>query len=384
MNILEYEAKEILKERGITVPRGIVAHTPDECYSAAEELGGPVMVKVQMRTGRRGTAGGVVPAETPGEAALAAARLLEMNIAGYDAEAVLVEKQVRVQQELYAGVTVDRAKAGLSVCFSREGGTHVEDTLGCASRFRSIDSDGLMPTWYHRYVQLARRCRLHGDTLNRAARVLSILETCCWDLDAVTVEVNPLGVTDDGELVALDARIRLDESALFRQERMKELLAAGDSGGEAEARRKGLAYVPLPGGDIAIIASGAGLGMATMDTLASQGMHAGTFIDVGGGVSEDTMAEAVSISTAADGIRGIVVNMFGGLSSCEPLARGVLRALRDDNLTLPVVVKIRGYYQEEAWRLLETGGVPLVKDGTTGDAVSLLAELMDVGEVKGS
>ncbi len=379
MNLLEHEGKKILSERKIAVPRGGVAFNPRQAAEIASQLHCELMVKAQVRTGRRGREGAVMTATSTAGAARAAESLLDKEIAGFPVEAVLVEERVWPERELYAGVTVDRRQRSVAVLLSARGGVDVEDSVCIPTR----SCDGVAPLWRYRFVGLAREAGLEGDLLNRVADVLLTLTRCLWDLDATTAEINPLAVTRDGELMALDAKMTVDDAALFRQQRLAAMGRGLRSAEEERARESGLQYVPLAGGDVGVIAGGAGLALATMDMVSALGGRPATFLDLGGGVTAERMASALRIVAAAAGVQGILINVFGGINNCEIMARGIVQAIRTGGLQQPLVVKMRGHSQDEGWRLLETEGVTVVKSGTTGEAAAGLLKMMGSGRSDG-
>ncbi|HHY94650.1 MAG TPA: ADP-forming succinate--CoA ligase subunit beta [Firmicutes bacterium] len=378
MDLLEYQGKQLLAARGLKTPRGGMASSPAEAEQVAAELGCPVVVKAQVPAGKRGKAGGVRPAETPAHAAEVAASILGMRIRGHAVEAVLVEEKLSIARELYAGVTISPRDRAAVLMFSAHGGMDVEEVV---SRFPvsvvSLQVDGMKSLWQYHFLELAKKGGVVGDPLPKVADVLHRLVRLAFDLDATTAEINPLVVTAEGQGVAADAKVVIDDAALFRHPDLKEKRPRVLDPLEATAREAGLAYVPLDGGSVGIIAGGAGLAMATMDTVFALGGRPANFLDVGGGVSTEGMATAVRVTARSPGVEGIVINVFGGINNCEVMARGIARVLDEDKLSLPLVVKMRGHSQEEGWAILAQKGVDVIKDGTTGEAVSRLLALMN-------
>lgn len=373
MNLLEHEGKNLLSQRKVAVPRGEVAVDPSQAAEIASRLDCELMVKAQVRTGRRGRQGGVMTASSPSETEEAAEALLKSKIGGLPVESVLVEERVWPERELYAGVTLDRGRRSVSVLLSARGGVDVENS-GAVPQIRC---DGVEPLWPHRFVGLGREAGLKGELLARVAETMLWLTRCFWDLDATTAEINPLAVMPDGGLMALDAKMVIDDFALFRQADLARIERGMYSEEERKARDSGADYVPLEGGEVGIIAGGAGLGMATMDVLCALGAEPAAFFDLGGAVTEDRMASALRIVSSAPGVKGIIINAFGGITNCEIMARGISDVVRGGGLRQPLVVKMRGHSQEKGWELLTDVGVSVVKLGTTGEAVAGLLKMME-------
>jgi len=368
VNLLEYQGKRILAARGINVPRGQVARTAEEAENAAAELGVPVVVKAQVRSGKRGKAGGVLPADTPAGAREAAERILGMEIGGHRVEAVLVEEKLSIARELYAGITVSPRDRAAVLMFTCQGGMDVEEVAARSPQaIVSLPVDGVRPVWRHQILELVKRAGLEGEALGQVAGALGQLVRTFLELDATTAEINPLVVTADGRVVAADAKLVIDDAALFRHPELgKEAAPVGDPL-EAMARQARLAYVRLPGGNVGVIAGGAGLALATMDTVFALGGRPANFLDVGGGVSQEGMATALRVVARTPGVEGIVINVFGGINNCEIMARGIAQVLDEDGISVPLVVKMRGHSQEEGWAILARRGVEVVKYGTTGE-----------------
>ena len=375
MNLLEHEGKDILSGLGIAVPRGGVALNPEQAAEIASQLNCELMVKAQVRTGGRGRNGGVMTASSAAEARRAAERMLDTQISGFPVEAILVEERVWPDRELYTGVTVDRARRSAAALLSSCGGIDVESSGLVPSRV----FDGVGPLWRHRFVGLGREAGLEGELLNRVTEVMLLLTRCFWEMDATTAEINPLAVTRGGEVMALDAKFVVDDAARFRQKSLAAGGGAVPSTEEKAARESGLHYVPLPGGNVGIIAGGAGLAMATMDAVYALGERPATFVDLGGGVTADRTASALRIVAASSGVEGIIINVFGGINNCEVMARGIVEVLRSEGLRQPLMVKMRGFSQDAGWSLLAEEGVPVVKLGTTGEAAAGLLKLMKPG-----
>lgn len=383
MKLYEFEGKALFARWGILTPLGRVVATPEDAAVAAEELGGPTVVKAQVLTGGRGKAGGVRLAADPAEAREAAAAILAMAIRGEPVRRVLVEQQLAVAREFYAGITVDRAAGQAVLMFSTQGGMDIEAVAAeQPGAIATLYLDGVAPVRRYRILETVKRAGLSGREVTAVTDVILKLVRLFFALDCTTAEINPLVVTAEGQVVAADAKLVLDDEALFRH-RDLELGPREEHQTELEraAREARLAYVPLGEGNIGIIAGGAGLAMATMDMVAAHGGRPANFLDTGGGVSAEQMAEALRIVTAESRVEGVLINVFGGINNCAIMAEGIARFLREAERRVPIVVKMRGHNQEEGWATLAEWDVPVIKFGTTEEAVQLLLERM--GEAGG-
>jgi succinyl-CoA synthetase beta subunit len=382
MKLCEFEGKALFGRRGIPIPAGKVADHPLQAAAAALELGKPVVVKAQVQSGKRGKAGGVKRAADPAEAETVAAGILGMEIGGERVEQVLVEEQVAIAQELYAGVTLDPGTGQAVLIFSVQGGMDIEAVADeDPSALATMQLDGISPVRPYQVLETVKRGGLGGAAAVAVGAVLEKLIALFFALDCTTAEINPLVVTTQGEVIAADSKLVLDDSALYRHKdlglapREEELTDL-----ERQARDAKLAYVPLgQGGNIGIIAGGAGLAMATMDMVAAHGGRPANFLDTGGGVSADQMATAVRVVAADPAVEGILINVFGGINNCAIMAEGIARVLKEDGLKLPIVVKMRGHNQDEGWATMAEWQVPVVKLGTTEEAVVTLLDVMKGG-----
>ncbi len=382
MFLLENESKQILEQYGIKVPRGRVIFSAGAAEPAAAELNGAVALKALVASGGRGKQGGIRFAGTPSGAAEEAEKLFGMELAGEKVSAVLVEEKLTIRKELYLGVAIDLSESRPLVIFSREGGVDIEKAG------RSIDKyylDVLQPVEKHRLVEFLKQGGLNGKFLGEAAGILDRLINVFLNYDCLTVEINPLVITGNEELIAADAKIVVDDSAYFRQnslpwERVDQTLHPL----EREAAAAGLSLVLLSGkGDIGLICGGAGLGLATMDIVAHYGGETANFLDTGGGLSVEKMAKALEIVLKVPSLKGVLINVFGGINSCLNVARGIADVIGRENRdsgTAPIVVRMQGHFQEEGWALLEQyERVSLVKDGDIDDAVQKIISIIREG-----
>lgn len=374
MRLLEFEGKNIFRRHGIPVPEGRFFATAADFRKEAADLSYPRVLKAQMLAGGRGKAGLVQKISSGAEAEKAAMRILaEENVRG-----LLAEEAVSIRRELFAAVALDRTLAAPVLMFTTRGGMEVE-SLPAEAMIRTPFADGA--GWgFHRFLDLLHPLGLRGKTLVHTAAALRALGKMFFAEDALSAEINPLAETEEQKVLALDAKVTLDDGAIFRHPDWPALKSFGLEAGEGlelEARKARLSYVSIPGGNIAVIAGGAGLGMATMDAVYLQGGKPGAFIDTGGGVAEESMAEAVRIARETEGIGGLLINVFGGINNCRIMARGIVGDLRRQGaVRIPLVVKTRGHFQEEGWAILEENQVPVVKFGTTEEAVSLLLAML--------
>ncbi len=370
MRIHEYQAKRLLAGFGVPVPRGEVVETPAEARAAAESLGGPVVLKAQIHAGGRGKAGGILRVEGPAAAAAAASRLLgrplitpQTGPQGRIVRRLLVEEPVAIARELYVGVVLSREAARPVLLTSPRGGVDIE-TLALTEpdlilRQPVSPSAGLLG---FQARNAAFGLGLSGAAFDRAGALFAGLVRTFMETDASLVEINPLAVTTAGELVAADAKMDFDDNGLFRHPDIKALLDPDEEPSEElEAARAGLSFVRLDG-DVGCMVNGAGLAMATMDLIALAGGRPANFLDVGGGVSEDSVRQAFLILAADPGVRSALVNIFGGIVRCDLVARGIVRAARERGVRIPVVIRMEGTNVELGREILADSGLPFVSE----------------------
>jgi len=374
LRLLEFDGKKIFRKYGIPVPEGTFLETSGNGERKVAELSYPCLFKAQMLSGGRGKAGLIRKVASAEEAKKTGEEIFgQENIKG-----ILAEDLVPIHKEFFAAVALDRKLAAPVLMFSPHGGVEVE-SLTPEAMVRIPFADGA--NWsFHRFLDLLLPLGLQGKILVQTATILRNLGKLFFEEDAISVEINPLAVAADEKVWGLDAKITLDDGALFRHPDWREMKSFGLDAGEGlelEAKKSRLSYVSIPGGSVGVIAGGAGLGMATMDAVFLQGGKPGAFIDIGGGVAEEAMAEAIRIARETKGIRGLLINVFGGINNCQIMARGIVSDLkRQGTRRVPMVVKTRGHFQEEGWTILEGNQVPVVKFGTTEEAVKLLLLLL--------
>jgi succinyl-CoA synthetase beta subunit len=363
MKIHEYQAKDILARYGIPIQPGRVAYTPEEAEAIAREIGGPVVIKAQVYVGGRGKAGGIQFGDTPEQAKAAAARVLGMNIKGLTVEKVLVVSKLDIKQEYYLGIILDRKTQAPVVMVSKEGGIDIEEVAATAPEKiikQPIDMHwGLRP---FEALDIVARAGFPTSVLRPAAAILAALAKAFIESDASLAEINPLAVTTDGKVHAADAKILIDDNALFRQKEYAAWAESEESNPlEYEAKQAGLTYVKLDG-DVGIIGNGAGLVMTTLDMVARVGGKPANFLDIGGGARAEVMHKALTFVARDPQVKGILVNIFGGITRGEEVAKGVILAQKELPKGLPIVVRLSGTGAEEGRAMLKDAGLDWGKD----------------------
>ena len=353
MKLHEYQSKQFLAGFGVPIPAGRVATTSEESRSVAEELGRRVVVKAQVLVGGRGKAGGVRLANSPEEAAEVAAQILGMQIKGLPVRKVLVDEAVESQAEIYLGVTNDRVKRCPVLIASAEGGVEIEQVARSdPQKIVRVWIDPLLGLREFQARYLATAIDLPREQWKQFTAVADGLYRAYRASDATLAEVNPLVITKDGRLLALDGKIVLDDNALFRHPDLAEMRDLDEEApAEREARMFGLSYVKLEG-SIGCMVNGAGLAMATMDVIQLFGGAPANFLDIGGGAGADKVAAALRIIHSDEQVRAVLLNVFGGITRCDEVARGILSALGEVRTKMPMVVRLVGTNEEEGRRLL--------------------------------
>ncbi len=357
MDIHEYQAKELFRAAGIPVPPGRVATTPDEARAIAEELGGSVVVKAQVHSGGRGKAGGVKLATSPDEAASHAEAILGMSIRGLEVKQVLVTVAEDIASEAYVGILVDRATQRPMFMVSAEGGVDIEEVAATnpdAIRKLRVDPRyGLLP---HQAYGLANFLYTDPGQVKQATRIMAQLYNAFVENSCSMAEINPLIVTPNGEVKAIDAKVSIDESALFRLpevEKLRDLDAEPPA--ETRAREAGLSFVKLDG-NVGCCVNGAGLAMATMDLVKTYGGEPANFLDIGGSSNPDKVVAALEIITADPNVKAILFNIFGGITRCDDVARGIVEASNRIRIEPPIVIRLTGTNEAEALEILSEAG----------------------------
>ncbi|WP_128894256.1 ADP-forming succinate--CoA ligase subunit beta [Longirhabdus pacifica] len=385
MNIHEYQGKEVLKQYGVSVPEGRVAFTVDEAVKAAEELNSSVtVVKAQIHAGGRGKAGGVKIAKSVEEVRTYAGELLgkvlvthQTGPEGKEVKRLLIEQGCDIKQEYYVGVVVDRATGRVVMMASEEGGTEIEEVAEKTPEkiFKEVidPAVGLMP---FQAKKLAYAINIPKSLVNKAAKFMISLYHAFIEKDCSIAEINPLVVTGDGNVMALDAKLNFDSNALFRHQDILELrdLAEEDEK-EIQASEYDLSYIALDG-NIGCMVNGAGLAMATMDIIKHYGGDPANFLDVGGGATTEKVTEAFKIILSDENVKGIFVNIFGGIMRCDVIANGVVEAAKQISLDRPLVVRLEGTNVEIGKRILNESGLNIVAADSMADGAQKIVSLV--------
>ena len=377
MKIHEYQGKEILKRFGVPVPRGIPCFSVDEAVKAAESLGGPVwVVKAQIHAGGRGKGGGVKLARSMAEVKQLAGTILGMQLVthqtgpgGQPVRRLLLEEGADIKKELYVGIVTDRGSQRVCVMASSEGGMDIEEVAAhTPEKLLKVFVDPATGLTDADANTLARGIGIPETSVPKARAVLQALYKAYWDTDASLAEINPLILTGSGDVVALDAKFNFDPNALFRH---PELVAMRDldeeDPAEIEASKYDLAYIQLDG-NIGCLVNGAGLAMATRDTIKLCGGEPANFVDVGGGATTEKVTEAFKIMLGNSKVKAILVNIFGGIMRCDVIAEGVISASRSVGLTVPLVVRMKGTNEDIGKKMLAESGLPIIAADTMAEA----------------
>lgn len=384
MNIHEYQGKAVLKQYGVTVPQGEVAFSVDEAVQIAEKLGGRGVVKAQIHAGGRGKAGGVKVAKSLDEVRTYAEQILGMTLVthqtgpeGKVVKRLLIEELSDIQKEYYVGVVVDRATGRVVMMASEEGGTEIEEVAAKTPEkiFKEVvdPAVGLLPFQARR---LAIAINIPRELVNQAVKFMMGLYQAFVDKDCSIAEINPLVVTGDGKVVALDAKLNFDSNALFRHKDILELRDLEEEDPkEIEASKYDLSYIALEG-NIGCMVNGAGLAMATMDTIKYFGGQPANFLDVGGGATTEKVTAAFKIILSDPNVQGILVNIFGGIMKCDIIAEGVIAAAKEVGLDKPLVVRLEGTNVELGKKMLNESGLNIVAADSLADAAEKIVGLV--------
>ncbi|MHC8732220.1 ADP-forming succinate--CoA ligase subunit beta [Arenicellales bacterium IMCC56312] len=377
MKVHEYQAKAILRDRGVSVPRGVACFSVDDAVNAAQELSGDRwVVKAQIHAGGRGKGGGVKVVESVNEVEETAGQLLGMQLVTHQTDAngqqvkrLLVEEGVGIDRELYLGLVIDRATQKVVIMASAEGGTEIEEVAAATPdkifKLFIDPGQGVIDT---DVSALLEKVGLTGEPAEQGVLFVKALYMAFWDTDASLAEINPLVVTTNGKIIALDAKFNFDDNALFRH---PEIVAMRDTDeedpAELEASAVGLNYISLDG-NIGCLVNGAGLAMATMDIIKLYGGDPANFLDVGGGATADQVTEAFKIMLRNPDLKAILVNIFGGIMRCDVVAEGLVQAAKVVKLSIPLVVRLEGTNVEKGREILEKAGLDMVTATTMNDA----------------
>jgi succinyl-CoA synthetase beta subunit len=383
MNIHEHQAKAVLKEFGVPVPRGYPAFSVDEAVAAAEKLEGPVyVVKAQIHAGGRGKGGGVKVVKSLGDVRAEAARMLGMTLVthqtgpkGRVVRRLYIEEGASIARELYLSLLVDRETSRVAVVASTEGGMDIEEVAhSTPEKIITFSVDPVTGVFPHHALALSKALGLTGDQAKQARTLLPALYKAFVDKDMSLLEINPLIVTADGQLRVLDAKMGFDDNALYRHEDIRALRdETEEDEKEIEASKHDLSYIALDG-EIGCMVNGAGLAMATMDIIKLYGAEPANFLDVGGGASKEKVTAAFKIITADPNVKGILVNIFGGIMRCDIIAEGVVEAVREMGLKVPLVVRLEGTNVELGKKIISESGLNVIAANDLSDGAEKIVK----------
>jgi succinyl-CoA synthetase, beta subunit len=391
MKVHEYQAKEILRRYGVPTPRGIVAGDADAARAAARELGGRVVVKAQIHAGGRGKGGGVKLAKDPDEAVALAKAIIGMTLVthqtgpeGRVVGKVLIEEALNIDKELYLGITLDRRIGMPVIMASKQGGMEIEEVAERdPSAIHREPIDGVLGALPFQARAVANALGLTGDAYKKAVDFVQKLMRCYIEMDCSLAEINPLLVTKEGDVLALDCKMNFDDNALFRHKDVAEMRDLNEEDAlEVEASQFGLNYIKLEG-NVGCMVNGAGLAMGTMDIIKLAGGEPANFLDVGGGASAEQVRNAFRIILSDKNVKAILINIFGGIMRCDRIAEGVVSASREVGLPVPVVVRLEGTNVELGKEILAKSGLPLITaDGMWDAATKVVAAAQGRGQVE--
>lgn len=383
MKIHEYQGKEILRRYGVPVPNGIACFSVDEALAAAEKLGGPVwVVKAQIHAGGRGKGGGVKVAKSMADVKTYASSILGMQLvthqtgpAGQKVRRLLIEDGADIKKELYVAVVTDRVTQRVCVMGSSEGGMDIEEVAAThPEKIHKVFVDPATGLTDAQADELATKIGVPAASVPQARKVLQGLYQAFWDTDASLAEINPLILTGDGKVIALDAKWNFDSNALYRHPEITEMRDLDEEDpAEIEASKFDLAYIQLDG-NIGCLVNGAGLAMATMDTIKLFGGEPANFLDVGGGATTEKVTEAFKIMLGNPNVKAILVNIFGGIMRCDVIAEGVVAASRAVGLKVPLVVRMKGTNEDQGKQILADSGLPIITADTMADAAKKVVD----------
>jgi succinyl-CoA synthetase beta subunit len=383
MNIHEHQAKAVLKAFGVPVPQGYPAFTVDEAVAAAEKLPGPVyVVKAQIHAGGRGKGGGVKVVKSLGEVRAEAERMLGMTLVthqtgpkGRIVRRLYIEEGAAIARELYLSLLVDRETSRVSVVASTEGGMDIEEVAHATpEKIVTFSIDPATGVFPHHARHLSKSLALTGDQAKQAPALLSALYKAFVEKDMAMLEINPLIVTGDGQLRVLDAKVSFDDNALYRHEDIRALRdETEEDEKEIEASKHDLSYIALDG-EIGCMVNGAGLAMATMDIIKLYGAEPANFLDVGGGASKEKVTAAFKIITADPNVKGILVNIFGGIMRCDIIAEGVVSAVKEVGLKVPLVVRLEGTNVELGKKIINESGLNVISANDLSDGAEKIVK----------
>ena len=354
MRMHEYQAKQIFKKYGIPIAKGELAKNPDEVKEIAQKLGGKVVLKSQVLVGGRGKAGGIKKADSVEEAFELAKSMFGMELKGHRVEKIYVEEQLDIAREMYVGFTLDRASKGFALIVSSVGGMNIEEiAMNYPDKIARTTIDPLFGLWDYQIRDVLYRSNMPKEYQKEVSRIIKALYSILIHYEAELTEINPLIATKDGKLIAADARLNVDDNALYRHPDLREMKDYTEiDQTERIAEEKGLNFVKLDG-NIGVIANGAGMSMSTMDLIYLEGGKPANFLDIGGGASSDVVREAVNIILMDKNVKVIFMNIFGGITRCDEVAKGLAEAFSELRIDLPIVLRLAGTNEEEGRAIIE-------------------------------
>ena len=383
MNIHEYQAKELLKKYNVPTVPGFLAIDPDGAVSAAEKIGGDVwVVKAQIHAGGRGKGGGVKVVKSLEEVKSKSEEILGMNLVthqtgpkGQEVRKVYIEKGTNILDELYLSIVVDRANSRVNFIASTEGGMDIEEVAeNSPEKILTVDINPSVGIDEKDVISISKALGLDDDLLSKSGSLLKNLYNAFVETDMSLLEINPLVLTGDKELICLDAKVNFDDNALFRHADIEELRDPDEEDpAELAANAIGLTYIKLDG-NIGCLVNGAGLAMATMDIIKLYGEEPANFLDVGGSATKDKVTEAFKIILSDKNVKGILVNIFGGIMRCDVVAEGVLDAAREINISVPLVVRLEGTNVDEGKRIIEESDLTVISGSDLDDAAQKITK----------
>ena len=383
MNIHEYQAKEILAKHGVSIPRGGIAHNPEEAINSAKELGGNLwVVKAQIHSGARGKAGGIIVCKSEQEVSDAASTLIGKTLVthqtgpeGQEVRKVYIEKGTNIADELYLSIVVDRANSRVNFIASTEGGMDIEEVAAeTPEKIITVDVNPSTGLEEQDIISISKALGLGESLYAKSADLLKNLYSAFTETDMSLLEINPLVLTGEDDLICLDAKVNFDGNALFRHPDIEELRDPDEEDpAELAANKIGLTSIKLDG-NIGCLVNGAGLAMATMDIIKLYGEEPANFLDVGGGASKEKVSAAFKIILSDKNVKGILINIFGGIMRCDVLAQGVVDAAKEINIEVPLVVRLAGTNFKEGKEILDNSGLKLISAENLDDAAKKIVE----------
>lgn len=388
MYLLEFQAKEILKKYDLPIPDGYVIKNPLEFRDCAKDFIGPFMVKAQVRMGGRAKAGLIKEAQNVDEVVFYSKKLINKEYKGELIKFVLVEKKLKIKKELYIGITLDFENKCPVFIVSSLGGIDIEEIA--KSQPNLLTKILIDPLNYiiseDIWIKIWKKLKIERKHLTEITRICKKILDIFFQIEGITIEINPLIITEDDEIIAADAKIIVDDESLYRQNIINKYIEKGNYSLEAIARQEiGVVYISLnKKGNIGVIAGGAGLAMATMDEIFENGLYPSAFLDLGGGISKVNMAKALQLMLKTENLGGIIINVFGGINNLAKIAKGIQMVYQNKKPKVPIVVKMRGHAQEEGWNILEKLNIPFIKYGSTKEAIKLLNQVINKEGKNGS